>query len=125
MNAYATAQSAYNQPFGAVRTDRDTEYAAFARVTHGLKSVDQNDKSQFAKLAAAVEQNSRLWMTLFGDLMSDGNALPDQLRAQLASLALFVNRHTHAVLGGRGSVDALIEINTAVMKGLRSKEQSK
>ena len=41
------------------------------------------------------------------------------LRAQLISLAEFVRKHSLAVLGGRASVAPLIDINTAIMKGLR------
>ena len=41
------------------------------------------------------------------------------LRAQLVSLAEFVRRHSLAVLGGRASIAPLIDINTAIMKGLR------
>ena len=41
------------------------------------------------------------------------------LRAQLISLAEFVRRHSLAVLGGRARIGALIDINTAIMKGLR------
>ena len=51
--------------------------------------------------------------------MEDGNGLPIELRAQIISLAEFVRRHSLAVLGGRASVSALIDINTAIMKGLR------
>ena len=51
--------------------------------------------------------------------MSDANRLPVPLRAQLISLAEFVRRHSLAVLGGRAEVGALIDINTAIMKGLR------
>ena len=114
------AQSAYRQASGPTRTDRDAEYAAFGTVTRRLKAIDGNDKDQFQELCEAVTLNQRLWSTLLGDLSLDGNGLPDALRAQLISLALFVNRHTHAVLSGRGSVDILIEINTAIMKGLGS-----
>jgi flagellar protein FlaF len=51
--------------------------------------------------------------------MLDSNRLPAALRAQLLSLAEFVRRHSMQVLGGRGSVAALIDINTSIMRGLR------
>ena len=51
--------------------------------------------------------------------MLDTNALPVPLRAQLVSLAKFVRRHSLAVLGGRASIAPLVDINTAIMKGLR------
>jgi flagellar protein FlaF len=102
-----------------VRTARGTEYAIFARVTHGMKAVDESDRAAFPALARAVTDNQRLWSTLTDDLMSDNNLLPVPLRAQLIGLAEFVRRHSLAVLGGRASVAPLIDINTAIMKGLR------
>lgn len=102
-----------------VRTERGTEYAVFARVTHRLKAAEGSDRSAFPSLAAAVADNQRLWAVLADDLRLDGNALPAELRANLLSLAEFVRRHSLAVLGGRASVEALVDINTAIMKGLR------
>ena len=108
------ARSAYS--VATVRTARDTEYAVFAAVTRALGTADEND---FPALARAVTDNQRLWGTLAEDLMSEGNALPLQLRANLISLAEFVRKHTMAVLGGRAGVAPLIDINTMIMKGLR------
>jgi flagellar protein FlaF len=108
-------------PYSAVpvRTERGTEYAIFARITHRLKALDEADRSTFPALAHAVTDNQRLWSTLAEDLMSERNLLPGALRAQLISLSEFVRRHSLAVLGGRASVVPLIDINTAIMKGLR------
>ena len=77
----------------------------------------------FPLLAQAVADNQLLWGTLAEDLMGDGNRLPLELRANLISLAEFVRRHSMAVLGGRASAAALIDINTAVMKGLRGQAE--
>jgi flagellar protein FlaF len=103
----------------AVRSERGTEYAIFARVTRRMRAVDEADKGAFAELARAVADNQRLWATLAEDLMSDDNALPLALRGQLVSLSEFVRRHSLAVLGGRASVAPLVDINTAIKKGLR------
>jgi flagellar protein FlaF len=43
---------------------------------------------------------------------------------QLVSLAEFVRRHSLAVLGGRARIGALIDINTAIMKGLRGDREA-
>jgi flagellar protein FlaF len=108
---YATAQS--------VRTDRDAEYAIFAKITHRLRAVDEDDRSVFPELARAVGDNARLWSALAQDLMQDGNALPVELRAQLISLAEYVRKHSNAVLSGHDKVAPLIDINTSIMRGLR------
>ena len=92
-------------------------YHQMARQTR--QAVDEADRSAFPLLAQAVADNQLLWGTLAEDLMGDGNRLPLELRANLISLAEFVRRHSMAVLGGRASAAALVDINTAIMKGLR------
>jgi flagellar protein FlaF len=108
----------------ATRTPRDAEYAVFAQVTRRLKAVDEADKRLFPVLAQAVMDNQRLWGILAEDLLQDGNALPVALRAQLLSLAEFVRKHSLAVLGGRASVAALVDINTSIMRGLRGETEA-
>ena len=117
MPSHLQSRSGYAAP--AIRSERGTEYAAFARATRQLRSLDQADKRAFPRLAQAVVDNQRLWAALAEDLMHDDNALPLALRGQLISLAEFVRRHSLAVLGGRASVAPLVDINTAIMKGLR------
>ena len=119
MNSTAFAHSAYASAAAPIRTERDSEYAVFARVTHALKSLDESDKRAFPKLAQAVHDNQRLWSTLSEDLMHDGNKLPDALRAQLIGLAEFVRKHSLQVLAGKASIVPLIDINTSIMRGLR------
>ena len=114
-----TSQARSGYDATPVRTARGTEYALFAQITARLKALDETDLASFPTLASAVADNQRLWGALAEDLMGDGNALPVPLRAQLISLAEFVRRHSLAVLGGRARVGALIDINTAIMKGLR------
>ena len=49
----------------------------------------------------------------------EGNGLPAKLRAQLFYLYEFTTQHSRAVRDRKASVDVLIDINTAVMRGLR------
>jgi flagellar protein FlaF len=119
MTTNAQARSGYAAAAAPIRTARGTEYAVFAQVTRRMSAVDETDRTAFPQLAQAVLDNQRLWGTLADDLMLDANALPVPLRAQLVSLAGFVQRHSLAVLGGRASMAPLVDINTAIMKGLR------
>jgi flagellar biosynthesis activator protein FlaF len=118
------ARSGYAQAAAPVRTARGTEYAAFAHVTAGLTSVDASDRRQFPALARAVHDNQRLWGALSDDLRLEGNGLPAALRAQLLGLAEFVRRHSNQVLAGQAAVQPLVEINTAIMKGLRGEVEA-
>ena len=72
----------------------------------------------FATLAAAVHDNRQFWRLASHDLAQDGNRLPAQLRAQLLSLAGFVERETGRVLAAGTTPAALIEINRALARGL-------
>jgi flagellar protein FlaF len=124
MNTTSFARPAYASAAVPIRTDRDSEYAVFARVTHALKSLDETEKSAFPVLAGAVSDNQRLWSALSEDLMGDGNKLPDALRAQLIGLAEFVRKHSLKVLAGKASVVPLIDINTSIMRGLRGNAEA-
>mgnify|MGYP000311731850 CR=1 FL=1 len=53
------------------------------------------------------------------DVASPGNALPSQLRAQIFYLFEFTQHHTRKVMDGEARADAVTDINTAVMRGLR------
>lgn len=119
MNQASHARSAYATAATPIRTERGTEYAVFAQITHRLTALDETDKIAFPKLAAAVLDNQRLWGVLADDLLRDSNALPVPLRAQLIGLAEFVRRHSLKVLSGRASILPLIDINTSIMRGLR------
>lgn len=101
----------------AVRTDKDNEYSAFAQVTHLLRRA--SDPAAGAARFAAIHRNNDLWTILAADLAHPDNALPQALKASLYSLAMFSIRHGHAAMRGGASLDALIDVNMAMMKGLR------
>ena len=46
-------------------------------------------------------------------------SLPPALRAQLFYLYEFTDQHSRKVLAGNASIEVLVDINTAVMRGLR------
>ena len=119
MNAVQRARTAYSPSRAGTLTERDTEYAVFARITHDLKSASDRGRPGFAALVAALHENRRLWRTLAIDVASPGNALPETLRARILYLAEFTDQHTRKVLNGRDIARPLVEINTAIMRGLR------
>ena len=121
MNMTSLAQSAYAPASAATHTPRDIEYHAFAHVTGKL--ADARDRAAevggLTRLAEAMFDNVRLWATLAADCASDANRLPRELRAPIIGLANFARTHMAKVLAGSETVDALIEVNMAIMKGLR------
>ena len=121
MNTILQAKSAYGAEPGAVHTPRATEYRTFARITHRLKSAVATGRDMPA-LAAAIHDNRRLWTILAADVADHANPLPPALRAQLVYLAEFTRVYSGQVLREGASPDPLIEINVAVMRGLRGTE---
>ena len=119
MNAFDRAKMAYASPAAPTRTLRATEYDAFARITHRLKAAEAQAKHDFAMLARALQDNRKLWSVMASDVAEPDNGLPLTLRQQIYALASFTNKHTSRVLAGTATPEALIDINTAIMRGLR------
>lgn len=113
------ATSAYGQVTGPVRTPRSLEYEALTRTTRGLAEASLRREADFPALARALNDNLRLWTVLASDVAEPANGLPSALKARLFYLYEFTARHSRAVRDGTGSVEVLIDINTAVMRGLR------
>lgn len=120
MNAFNMAQTAYSNSAAPTRTPRGTEYDAFARITHRMKSAAHSD--DFTALASALYENNRLWTLLAADVSDQDNALPAALRGRIFYLYEFTVQHSRKVLRKEDSIEALIDINTSIMRGLRSKE---
>ena len=121
MNAFNMARSAYAGTSAPIRTNRDTEYEVFARITRQMKKAAEAP-GDFPRLAHALHENRRLWNIIAADVADDGNTLPPELRARIFYLAEFTAVHTGRILSGEGKVDVLIDINTAIMRGLGKKE---
>jgi len=122
VNAQALARRAYAQTTAPTRTPRSAEYEVIARMTHRLKSAAIESGSGLTPgLASALHDNRRMWTTLAADVAGKDNGLPAELRARLFYLAEFTRLHTSAVLAGKASVAPLLEINTAILRGLRER----
>ncbi|MEI4233384.1 flagellar biosynthesis regulator FlaF [Roseovarius sp. D22-M7] len=121
MNAILQAQTAYGAQAGPTRTPRAVEYDTFARVTHRLKAAAENTDSQTA-LATAIHDNRRLWTTLAVDVADAANPLPKELRARIVYLAEFTRQHSGRVLRDGADITPLVDINTAMMRGLSDRK---
>jgi len=118
MSLQTGTYNAYQAATRAMGTPRDIEYGVFRRVTGDISHAMREERP-FSDLAAALHENMRLWTAITADLAGEGNALPQRLRAQLIGLAQFTRTHTNAVLRREADAAVLVEINTAVMRGLR------
>lgn len=119
MNAQQLAQTAYSSPIAPVRTPRGAEYEVFGKITRRIRDAAKGGPSAFVALVEALHDNRRFWTLLALDAAGKENELPDELRARILYLNEFTQVHTSKVLSRKAEPSILIEINTAVMRGLR------
>ena len=117
------AHRLYAQPPQDLQSPRNVEYALLGRVTQRLCAAWDRREEDFVALARAVSDNDRLWMALAADVAVSSNGLPAPLRAGVLYLARFSEIHGRKVLDGTGDITVLIDVNTAVMRGLRGAQE--
>jgi flagellar biosynthesis activator protein FlaF len=123
VNAFAQAQRAYAPTQAPTKTARGVEYDVIARISHRMKHAIQQD--DFAALAGALYENNKLWTALAVDVANPNNMLPDDLRARIIYLADFTRQHSHKVMQKKDTAVPLLEINAAILKGLKQEVVSK
>ncbi|WP_188054546.1 MULTISPECIES: flagellar biosynthesis regulator FlaF [unclassified Sphingosinithalassobacter] len=111
LQAYAAARS-------RAETPRATEHRLIGEITGEMMDA-QNAGLTGPALVRPLHRNREMWSTFATDCAAQGNGLPAELRAQIVSIALWVDRHTSAVMAGRESIGDLIDVNRNIMEGLR------
>ena len=99
---------------------RNLEYKVLGAVTGALLKANQ-DGSDLSDKFNAVLWNEKVWHAFRCDLNTPGNQLPDDLKASLISLAIWVGKETNRVMDHLASLDGLISINRQIMAGLAPK----
>lgn len=110
---------AYQQAATRAETPRETEYRLFAQVTLALMEAAKCDPSDIRGRIDALDWNRRVWSTLGTACADPDNALPDELRASIISLSIWVGKHTSQVIRRTEEIQPLIDINRMIMQGLR------
>lgn len=119
MNVLSKSTPLYSVSDIALKPLRTIEYDLFASVSRKLTAAWPQRRSNFADLVKAVDENRTLWRTLAVDVAAPGNTLPTSLRAQLFYLYEFVDQHSEKILSDGASVEVLVDVNMAIMRGLR------
>lgn len=109
--AYKTASARTENP-------RSTEYRLMGEVTRSLMAAKDCGPGEVRKRAEALDWNRRVWAAFAADCSREENGLPDNLRASIISLAIFIARETRDAMRGGGDIDTLIELNRTIMQGL-------
>jgi flagellar protein FlaF len=101
-----------------IKTSRDLEYFALLRIVKKLQnSIESNDRKSTIE---AIYENNQLWTAFAADLINPGNALPDNIKLGLVAIAIYSIKRGGYVLKDNVDASVLVEINLAIMKGLRS-----
>ena len=112
---------AYQKVQQRVETPRETEYRLFTQVTRALIEAASLPKTEIARRMDALDWNRRVWSFLASDCYDPNNALPEQLRAGIISLSIFVGKYTSEIM----QKDADIEKNIKSHNPAQVKSQMK
>lgn len=97
---------------------RAEERRAFDHAILLLRQAEE-DGPNSRSAAEALFFLQRLWNILLDDLAGEGNDLPDQLKASLISIGIWIMKEITAIRLGRvTSFAGLIDINTIIRNGL-------
>ena len=109
---------AYQQATARAESPREAEYRLFGQVTRALMAAAELDPGDLRGRVDALDWNRRLWTALAADCADNNNQLPEQLRAGIISLGIWVSKHTSAVIRREEEIEPLIEVNRMIMQGL-------
>jgi len=116
----SAAERGYGQSRSSTQSGRRTEYDVVAQITHQLRDTAGRAKQNFPAYVTALNTNRRLWRAFAIDVMHKDNPLPAELKARIVYLAEFTETQTSKILREKSSVLPLLEVNMAILRGLKS-----
>jgi flagellar protein FlaF len=115
LEAYAQTQKSALPP-------REVEAMAFTKAALMLDEA-KGQTEDYDAYAAALKFNQLLWTIIQADIVDTANTLPPQLKANILSLSIFVDKQTVKALADTNGdhLDSLIDINKNLAEGLMTK----
>ena len=115
LKAYAQTQKSALPP-------REVEAMAFTKAALMLDEA-KGQTEDYDAYAAALKFNHLLWTIIQADIVDTANTLPPQLKANILSLSIFVDKQTVKALADTNGdhLDSLIDINKNLAEGLMTK----
>jgi flagellar protein FlaF len=110
--------TAYQNARSRAETPRAAEFRLMSEITGEMMDAESAGLKG-ALLMQPLHRNREMWSAFSTDCAATGNNLPNELRAQIISLGLWVERFTSDVVAGREPIGDLIAINRTIMEGLR------
>ncbi|OPY12167.1 flagellar biosynthesis regulator FlaF [Syntrophus buswellii] len=120
---YAAQIEAYRAAQKETLSGREIEALALTNAALKLRKcqVDWDSEDRDGKRLKALQINQRIWTILQGELAKEDNPLPTQLKKDLLTLSLVVDKRTFEVMAfpSPEKLDMLIRINLNIAAGLR------
>ena len=115
LQAYAQTQKTSMPP-------REVEAMAFTKAALMLEDVKKT-LDDYDAYASALKFNQLLWTIIQADVVDKANELPSQIKANILSLSIFVDRQTIKALADTKEqhLDVLISINKNLAEGLMAR----
>lgn len=117
--------AAYQQQQKRNLSPREVEAMAFTKAALMLEDAKTKtgDIDEYAK---ALRFNHLLWTIIQADLTEPDNQLPPEIKANVMSLSIFVDKQTTKALrsSAPADLDVLININRNLAAGLRTKPET-
>ena len=117
--------AAYQQQQKRNLSPREVEAMAFTKAAVILEEAKKhaNNIDEYSK---ALRFNHLLWTIIQADLTDPENELPDEIKANVMSLSIFVDKQTTKTLRSAtpADLDVLININRNLAAGLRTNPRS-
>lgn len=118
--------AAYQQQQKQSLSPREVEAMAFTKAALLLEDAKKisNDVDEFSR---ALRFNHLLWTIMQADITEEANNLPPEVKANVMSLSIFVDKQTTKALrsGDGKDLDVLININRNLAAGLRTNSEDK
>ena len=120
---YAAQMQAYRTTPKAEMSEREIDAYALTQSALKIRDCQQNwdMPERIDRLFEALRINSFLWSIFQAEISADGNPLPKQLREDLLTLSLFVDKRTKEVMcfPEPDKLTALINLNLNIAAGLK------
>ena len=115
LQAYADTQKSSMNP-------REVEAMAFTKAALMLEEAKAKIED-YDTYASALKFNQLLWTIIQADIVDKANKLPAQLKANILSLSIFVDKQTVKALADVDAeyLEVLININKNLAEGLLTK----
>jgi flagellar protein FlaF len=126
-NPYTKAAGAYGTTASATdpRALEGTILLKYAQKLEDIaKRLQANEKVPLEEVGGTLEYNQKLWQLFVEDMMNPDHPLPQEIKNNIASLALFVFKRTQEILIDTqpDKFKILININRNIAAGLMKKQ---